>query len=128
MSLLAHVEVTPYYGQVEISDPNKRDYPQFETGEEKAVAIPQCIAVVTRGDLEGKVTVEVWSQRLEVQGIPLELVYDGELVLTEDRAVVGNTVGNEFHAIPLVSGPHRVQAFTSGSEGSPRCVYFLVED
>lgn len=54
MSLQARVEVTPYYGQVEISDPNKRDYPKFETGEEKAVAIPECIAVVTRGDQEGQ--------------------------------------------------------------------------
>ena len=74
MSLLARFEVTAYYGQVEISDPNKLDYPQFETGEERAVAIPDCIAVVTRNDREGPVTVEVWNQRLETDNVNLEPV------------------------------------------------------
>lgn len=127
MSLLARFEVTAYYGQVEISDPNKLDYPQFETGEERAVAIPDCIAVVTRNDREGPVTVEVWNQRLETDNVNLEPVYDGELTLSEARAVVGNTVGNEFYSIPLGRGRHRVKAFTSGAGERPEAVHFLVD-
>ncbi len=127
MSLLARVEVTPYYGQVELSDPNKQDYPQFETGAEKVVAIPQCIAVVTRGDQEGKVTVEVWNDRLEVEGVDLQPVHEGDVVLSEDRAVVGNTVGNEFHDVPLSRGSHHVRVFTSAGGPAADTVYFLVE-
>jgi hypothetical protein len=69
MSPLARFDVTPYYGQIEIRDPTARDYPQWETGEEKAVAIPGCIAVATRDDLRGTATIELRRgfRRLAVQ-------------------------------------------------------------
>ena len=47
MTLLRRVEVTPLNGQVEMSDPKATDYPQWQTGEERAVALPQSIAVAT---------------------------------------------------------------------------------
>ena len=75
MTLLVRVEVTPFYGQVEISDPSKRDYPQFETGQERVVAIPECIAVVTRGDFEGKVR---YKQMLWMSAPHMEAAYPPE--------------------------------------------------
>lgn len=128
MTLLVRVEVTPFYGQVEISDPSKRDYPRFETGQERAVAIPECIAVATRGDFEGKVIIEVWRERLAIEGVDLQSVFEGELVLTGSGAVVGNTIGNELHPVPLSPGRHRIKVFTSPAGGLAHTVYFLVED
>jgi hypothetical protein len=128
MSLLARFEITPYYGQIEMRDPNARDYPQWETGEEKALAMPGCIAVATQDDLHGKVTVEVWRGCLEARGSNLVRVYQGELILTGEAAAVGNTVGAEFHPVTLSLGRHRVTAFTAASGELPDRVYFLIED
>jgi len=128
MSLLRRVDVTPFNGQVELSDPKANDYPQWQTGSEPAVAVPQSIAVATQSDSDGKVAVEVWTNQLEVEGVELRPVYEGEFLLSDDHAVVGNTVGHEFHLIPLSPGRHHVKVFTSGADAAPNAVYFLVED
>jgi hypothetical protein len=127
MSLLARAEITPFYGQVELSDPAKRDYPQFQTGTEKVVAIPDCIVVATRGDLEGPVVVEVWDEPPPAAPPGIEEAYAGELVVTGPEAVVGNTVGNEFHLFPVEAGRYRVQVFTSPPGAPPNTVYFVLQ-
>jgi hypothetical protein len=128
MTRLLRVDVTPLNGQVEMSDPKAADYPQWQTGEERAVALPQSIAVATQGDADGKVAIEVWTDDLEVAGVDLRSVHEGEFLLTDDHAVVGNTVVNELHPVPLAPEPHRVKVFTSGAESAPSAVYFLIED
>ena len=65
---------------------------------------------------------------MEVEGVDLRSVYEGEFLLTDDHAVVGNTVGNEFHSVPLAPGRHHVRVFTSGADAPPNTVYVLVED
>ena len=79
-------------------------------------------------DSGGDVAVEVWTNQVEVEGVELRPVYEGEFLLSDDHAVVGNTVGHEFHSIPLSPGRHHVKVFTSGSDGAPKAVYFLIED
>ena len=128
MGLLQRIHVTPFNGQVELSDPKATDYPQWQTGNEPAVVLPQSIAVATQSDSDGDVAVEVWTNQVEVKGVELRPVYEGEFLLSDDHAVVGNTVGHEFHSIPLSPGRHNVKVFTSGSDGTPKAVYFLIED
>lgn len=128
MTLLLRVDVTPLNGQVEMSDPTANEYPQWQTGEEPAVGLPQSIAVATQSDADGKVAVEVWTGDLEGKGVNLRPVYEGEFLLTDDHVLVGNTVVNELHPVPLAPGRHRVKVFTSGAESAPNTVYFLVED
>ncbi len=127
MSLLARVEVTAYYGQVELRDPHARDYPQWETGEEAVAALPQSVAVATRGDQQGKVVIEVWQNALEVEAPEVsEPLYDGELVVTDDKVVIGNTAGNEFHPVPVAPGRYRLTVFASPVRKPARVVYFLL--
>ena len=83
VTLLSRVEVTPLYGQVEMSDLKQQDYPLFQTGQEPAVGTTSSILVATRGDFEGKVTVEVWTEELEVERADIQEVYEGDLQLTE---------------------------------------------
>jgi len=128
MGLLRRVRVTAFNGQVELSDPKATDYPQWQTGDEPAVALPHSIAVATQSDSGGDVAVEVWTNQVEVEGVELRPVYQGEFLLSDDHAVVGNTVGHEFHSIPLSPGRHHVKVFTSGLDGAPKAVYFLIED
>lgn len=127
MSLLARTEVTPYYAQIQFSARGAKEYPQWETGDEQVVSLPRCIAVATQGDHAGKVAVEVWRDRLEVRDIAMSsAVFDGPFVTTADGAVVGNTVGNEFHPVPLEAGTHRLRVFVSPLGERPKRVYFLV--
>ena len=128
MTLVTRADVTPFYGQVEISDPGKRDYPRFMTGHERVVAIPGCIAVVTRGDQEGKVWIEVRRGESDASADGFECVFDGDLVLAGDDAAVGNTIGNELHQVRLGPGRDRVKAFTSPVGGLAHTVRLLVQD
>jgi len=128
MSLLVSFVVKPYHGQVGMGDPETHDYPQWETGEELAVAVPQFIAVGTRGDLEGDVAVEVWSGELGRHDVKLRSVFEGELILSGEHAVVGSVIGNDLHPVSLSCGRHKVAAFTSAEGELPDSVYFLVVD
>ena len=128
MGLLQRIHVTPFNGQVELSDPKATDYPQWQTGNEPAVALPQSIAVATQSDSHGDVAVEVWTNQVEVEGVELRPVYEGEFLLSDDHAVVGNTVGHEFHFDSSFPWSAPRQVFISGSDGAPKAVYFLIED
>jgi hypothetical protein len=127
MSLLARVEVKPFNAQVELSDANTRAYPQWQTGEEAVAALPQSVAVATRGDDRGNVVIEVWDDELQVEDPSLsEALYDGELVVTDDKVVVGNSVGNELHPVNVPTGRHRIRVYTSPTGALPGTVYFLL--
>ncbi len=127
MSLLAGFEVIPFNGQVEIGDPNARNYPQWETGEEAVVALPQCVAVATRGDAQGSVVIEVWKGALEVEEPVSHPLYDGDLVLTENKVMVGNTVGNDLHELAVAAGSHRLRVYVAPPSEPARTVYFLLD-
>ena len=126
MGRLACIEVTPFHAQVEISDPNARDYPQWPTGDELVVSLPQCVAVATQGDDRGKVAIEVWDKSLDANDPEMSTVlFDGEFVTTTDRVLVGSVVGNDLHTISIHQGRHRLRVYTSPARGRARAVYFL---
>jgi hypothetical protein len=112
MGLVGRFSVFPLYHQLEVRDAaGVVDCPQWESGEEPVLAGTQCIVLATRSDLEGPVEVEVW-----VGGIDTEpagrLLYEGELLVTEHGAVVGSSLTEELHPIPLPIGWHPVRIYT----------------
>jgi hypothetical protein len=126
--LLQRVQVRPYYGQIELGDPNSSTFPQFETGDEGVVALPHYVVVATRGDAEGKVTIEVRQGDADVDDPRASAaIFDGELILSEDAAVIGNSVGNDLHPVRLGAGRHRLRVLRAPNTSTPDAVYFLVD-
>lgn len=73
-------------------------------------------------------TIEVWEGALGAEdpfvSAPL---YSGELVATENRVIVGNTVGNEFYEVPITAGRHQVQVLRSPVGEPAKVVYFVLD-
>ena len=126
--LLARTPVTPFYGQVEIGDPAVKGYPRFETGDERAIALPQRIAVATRSDRKGPVQVEVWKEGVHADSIRnAVLVHEGVLNIVGDVLEIGNTVGNELHRVAIGAGRHPIIVYTKPNDAEPDTVIFLLD-
>jgi hypothetical protein len=111
MGLVGRFSVFPMYHQLEVRDAASADgCPQWETGEEPVLAASQCIVLATRSDLEGEVQVEVWVGGLD--GEPAgPLLFDGELLVTEQGVVVGSSLTEELHPIGLPIGWHPLRIY-----------------
>lgn len=127
MRLLTRVTVSPLHAQVEITDREARHFPQWGTGRERVVASSQCIAVATRDDRHGPVTIEAWEGALGSVDKDSERVFDGEFVVTSDEAEVGNSISNELTPVRLNRGIHRVQVYVSPAGALAERVYFVVD-
>jgi hypothetical protein len=111
MGLVGRFSVFPMYHQLEVRDAaDGVDCPQWETGEEPVLAASQCIVLATRSDLEGDVQVEVWVGASDQEPAG-PLLYEGELLVTEEGAVVGNSLTEELHPVPLPVGWHPVRIY-----------------
>ena len=97
----AAVEVLPLYGQVEIGDSGAVEVPQWETGDEPAVANESMICVATRSDADGKVRISVISDGL--RATHGSEVFAGELSLPSGVLVVGNSVAAQTEEVDLSS-------------------------
>jgi hypothetical protein len=128
VTVLGRFDVLPLYNQVHIRDPRSTDFPQWETGDEPVVADSQCIAVATRSDVAGPISVEVRSgdsaEDLEGWG----LLFDGELLLTGDTVVVGNYVANEIYPVTVGQGWHRVRVWGSPAGERPSELVAAISD
>jgi hypothetical protein len=126
MTVVARFEVLPLYGQIDIRDPAATEYPQWETGEERVVSNTQCIAVATRGDADGPVSVEV---RIGPIGAPRNAtrVFDGEVLLTGDEIVIGDYLASEVHPVSLGPGWHPVTVWTRPPENRPDTVIVVLD-
>jgi hypothetical protein len=108
MGLVGRFLVFALYHQLEVRDAASLDCPQWESGEEPVLAGTQCIVLATRSDLEGPVQVEVWVGALD--GEPAgPLLYEGELLVTEQGAVVGSSLTEELYPVALPIGWHPVR-------------------
>jgi len=97
--VLATMTALPLYGQVVIQDVGTSDLPEWETGEERAVATEHAIVVATRSDADGDVTITVLEGE---DGDSLgELVFDGDLSLTSSMLEVGNPVAATVARVEL---------------------------
>jgi hypothetical protein len=109
MHLLGSFQVWPHYHQVEVRAADAaEECPQWERGDEPAVASDRCILLATRPDLDGDVTVEVWAGPADTEQ-PGEVVFDGKLLTTDTGVVVGNSVTGALHHLPLAAGWYRVR-------------------
>jgi hypothetical protein len=122
---LLRCSVRPYYAQIEFSDPSAPDYPQWATGEELAVATETSVAVATRPDVDGEVEIEVWMG--PAQPLPA-LLWEGEIDLAGDAAVVGNTVGNDLHLVEVGRGHRHLQAWGDVSPRPSRVAFVVNPD
>jgi hypothetical protein len=110
MGLAGCFSVFPMYHQLEVRDAASTDCPHWETGEEPVLAASQCIVLATRTDLQGKVQVEVWVGGLD--GEPAgPLLFEGELLITEQGAVVGSSLTEELYPIGLPIGWHPLRIY-----------------
>ena len=126
MTVLGRFEVLPLQGQIDIRDPAGSDYPQWETGEERAVSTAQVVAVATRGDIDGRVTVEVRQGPGDIpEGVAI--AFDGELLLSGDDAVVGNYLAGEEHRLSLGPGWHRVTVYVQPPDAPAAEVVVVVD-
>lgn len=120
---LGRFSVLPLYGQVQVYDPGCRDFPVPETGDEDVVSSDQCIVVATQSDVDGRVNIEVRSDG-ELDGQGWKLVFDGELLLTEPRLVIGNYVANDVHEVSTSAGLHQLRVWTRSEREHPNEVAF----
>jgi hypothetical protein len=120
MHLLGRFQVWPHYHQIEVRDADAAgECPQWERGDEPAVSSDRCIVLATRPDLDGDVTVEVWAGPVDREQ-PGAVVFDGKLLLTGPRMVVGNSITGELHELPMPAGRHRVRVHGNPPEGPER--------
>jgi hypothetical protein len=110
MGLVGRFSVFPLYHQLEVRDAASEDCPQWDSGEEPVLAGEQCIVLATRSDLEGPVQVEVWVGALTAQSAG-RLLFAGELLITEQGAVVGSSLTEELYPVALAIGWHPVRIY-----------------
>jgi hypothetical protein len=99
--LLGEREVRPLYGQVVAQDGETADIPDWETGDERAVASGHAVLVATRPDDAGNVHVQVLRGE---SGPDLgSLVFDGELSVVSGRMVVGSVLAGQVLEVQIDS-------------------------
>jgi hypothetical protein len=118
--------VQPLHNQVQFGDALAEDYPQWETGEERAVFDTHTIVVATRGDQEGDVKVEIWIEPTEQELGGLE-VLDTEVQLVGDMAHFGNFVAGQLFDVSLNRGWYRVRVLVDPTDAQPSLVRFIVQ-
>lgn len=91
--LLAERDVLPLYGQVLVQDADTADIPDWETGDEQAVASEHAVLVATRPDHTGNVHVQVF--RDGDGSDPGSPIFDGELAVVSGRLVVGSVLAGQ---------------------------------
>lgn len=91
--LLAERDVLPLYGQVVAQDAGTADIPDWQTGEEQAVASEHAVLVATRPDSAGNVHVQVL--RGDGGGDLGSQVFDGELSVVSGRMAVGSVLAGQ---------------------------------
>ncbi len=93
MELLAERDVRPLYGQVVAQDAETADIPDWESGDERAVASEHAVLIATRPDHEGDVHIQVLRGE---SGPDLgSQVFDGELSVVSGRIVVGSVLAGQ---------------------------------
>jgi hypothetical protein len=121
---LARKRVTPAYGQVELGDPYSPDYPQWEHGNEPAVANDRVVAIATKPEHEGDVEMELWEGELEAPKGLVE-IFRGELDFSDDLAQIGTLAGDDVETVPISPGTHRVVAYVDEAGYAERIVFAL---
>lgn len=121
--LLLELEVLPLYAQVGVQDAGTTDLPDWQTGNERAVATGHAILVATRPDTEGKVVIRVIRGPAGSEAI----VFDGTLDVTSGLIEVGNSIAGTVERVALGDpGVRRVQ-ITVDTVEAPAVITVAIE-
>jgi hypothetical protein len=87
--LILRCAISPAYGQVHLSDTGCDEYPvwDLDDGEQTVITNDCTVAVLTRGEQEGEVSVEV---RTDPPDHVIPLVFAGQIRFRSSDAHVGN--------------------------------------
>jgi hypothetical protein len=99
VNLIRSFHVTPLYGQVTIECEGATELPIPETGSEPIVSSPDSLLVATRGDDEGDVLIEIFREA-SAPAFGTQ-IFDGELLLTSPRLVIGNALAGQSELIEV---------------------------
>lgn len=95
----SEVSVTPLNAQIMLFAADGAEFPEWETGEEPAVATDSAIMVATREDLDGDVTVRVETDpTASPEG---EKVFERRLSLQTTTVRFGSFLANELAEVEL---------------------------
>jgi hypothetical protein len=99
------LRVTPLNAQVTIFSPGAPEFPEWETGDEPAVATTTAILIATRDDLAGEVTLRVRIDAAPVDGFAEVLT--ATLLLSDGVVAFGSFLSGEIERMPLpTAGAH----------------------
>jgi hypothetical protein len=126
MALVRRESVMPLHRQVQFGDSMADDYPQWETGEEKAVFTSQLVAVSTQADQAGDELVEVWIEPIdeELEGFQ---ILDTEIQLVEGMGQFGNGLAGQLYEVELRPGWYRMRVLVAPTELEPSVVRFILD-
>lgn len=96
--LLAEGAVLPLYGQVVAEDAGTTDLPDWETGDEQAVASEHAVLIATRPDQDGDVHVRVARGAAPGEG---DRVFRGEMSVTSGRLAVGSPPASQMIEVDI---------------------------
>ena len=121
------MRVLPEHCQVALLVPDSEEEPpEWPTGKELVVANAGAIYVSTICDMEGEVTIEVWSGDYPHQ--EHDPIYDGTLAVRDAGALVGSITGNHLGFLRLLrEGEHRARVFTDTAGEYAEHVYFVID-
>lgn len=123
--VLAERDVLPLYGQVIAQDVGTVDIPDWETGEEHAVASEHAVLVATRPDDVGKVRVQVLRGDAHDLGFR---VFNGELSVVSGRLAVGSVLASQLVEVDVGrQGYVPVQIFVHPADLPERVTVVLEE-
>jgi hypothetical protein len=94
-----HLRVTPLSAQVAVFSPSSAEFPEWETGDEPAVATTTAILVATRDDLAGPVTVRVRTDTAALEGFTT--IISPTLLLPDGVVAFGSFLSGEIERMPL---------------------------
>jgi hypothetical protein len=88
--VLAEVKAFPLYSQVWIGDADTTDLPDWPADGARVASSAHAVAVATRSDVDGDVTIRLVEGNAEPEAA--DLVFQGEPCLTSPYLELGNTV------------------------------------
>lgn len=125
-SLLGAFSVSPSYSQVSVGDSGCTDYPHWETGNEEATAVADCVAVSTREDRFGPVDIEVYVAEGVGHRFPgYRRVYSDQLEIPSGVILIGSVAGADEHAFQISERRPTVNAWVNPPD-APSSLKILV--
>jgi len=125
--LIAERDVLPLYGQVVAQDAGTADIPDWQTGNEQAVASEHAVLVATRPDHKGKVHVQVL--RGDDEDNLGSQVFDGELSVVSGCMTVGSVLAGQVLEVSVRRpGYVPVKIFVDPPELPERVAVLLGDD